>query len=53
LTNGDEFDDPTDENRRAVVVVLAELKIEIPEPVNPATAERRIGSRQKDPPTRP
>src|SRR5271165_6534964 len=55
LTGGHESDSPTDDNRRAEIVNLAGLKIDIRKSVEWACAhtERRIGSRQKDLPTTP
>src|SRR5580698_5975982 len=53
LTDGDESDSPTDKNRRTEIEGLACLKIKIREPRYSPCAERRIGSRQKDLPTRP
>ena len=53
LTGGDHSDSPTDENGRAEIKRLASLEIQILEPMDWAAAERRIGTRQKDLPTRP
>src|ERR1700730_12511925 len=51
LTGGDESDSPTDENWRTEINQPADAKIEDREPIY--SDERRIGSRQKDLPTRP